>query len=164
MKIQRIVLAGENNKETRPSTALEEKILSIPIMPGMPSGVKIVFPEEGDQGPTKIPGEILMSLLLSTLLWRIIFFFDLTLNRISFYRDFSTVVKDLISFIRCEIFSNNVSLIFMYTGPAPMKKKKKKKKERREKGDRKRGKEKERNEKKLKKKRKVISFTRFYRA
>ncbi|XP_011500078.1 PREDICTED: dnaJ homolog subfamily B member 13-like [Ceratosolen solmsi marchali] len=59
MKIQRIVLVGENNKETAPSTALEEKILSIPIMPGMPPGAKIVFPEEGDQGPTKIPADVI---------------------------------------------------------------------------------------------------------
>lgn len=67
MKIQRLVLVGDdddgdNNKEKTMSsksrsTALEEKILSIPIMPGMPSGAKIVFPEEADQGPTKIPGE-----------------------------------------------------------------------------------------------------------
>ncbi|KAJ8669019.1 hypothetical protein QAD02_000278 [Eretmocerus hayati] len=63
MKIQRLVLVGgdgddcgdDNNKG---ATALEEKILSIPIMPGMPSGMKIVFPEEGDQGPTKIPADV----------------------------------------------------------------------------------------------------------
>lgn len=33
------------------------KILTIPIKPGIPSGTRIVFPEEGDQGSTKIPGK-----------------------------------------------------------------------------------------------------------
>lgn len=71
MKIQRQVLVGggalgsgnkEKTLEQAGTTALEEKILSIPIMPGMPAGAKIVFPEEGDQGPTKIPGEIFLPL------------------------------------------------------------------------------------------------------
>ena len=61
MKIQRLVLhegggAGRDKEEVG-TTRPEEKILSIPIMPGMPPGARIVFPEEGDQGPTKIPGE-----------------------------------------------------------------------------------------------------------
>ncbi|XP_001601548.1 dnaJ homolog subfamily B member 13 isoform X2 [Nasonia vitripennis] len=67
MKIQRLVLVGDDDddddddkveRNKRRRTALEEKILSIPIMPGMPSGAKIVFPEEGDQGPTKIPADV----------------------------------------------------------------------------------------------------------
>jgi len=53
MKIQRLVLVG-NDKST---TVSMEKILTIPIKPGIPPGTKIVFPEEGDQGPTKIPGK-----------------------------------------------------------------------------------------------------------
>lgn len=58
MKIRRMVLVG-GEEEDAPTTKPEDKILSIPVMPGMPSGAKIVFPEEGDQSPTKIPGEIL---------------------------------------------------------------------------------------------------------
>lgn len=53
MKIQRSVLVG-NDKAT---TVSMEKILTIPIKPGIPPGTRIVFPEEGDQGPTKIPGK-----------------------------------------------------------------------------------------------------------
>jgi len=34
-----------------------EKILTIPIKPGLPAGTKIVFLEEGDQGPSKISGK-----------------------------------------------------------------------------------------------------------
>ncbi|XP_014209933.1 dnaJ homolog subfamily B member 13-like [Copidosoma floridanum] len=51
VKIERLVLEGA-------STTMEEKILSIPIMPGIPSGARIVFPEEGDQGPMKIPADV----------------------------------------------------------------------------------------------------------
>lgn len=53
MKIQRLVLVG-NDKST---TVLMGKILTIPIKPGIPPGTRIVFPEEGDQGPTRIPGK-----------------------------------------------------------------------------------------------------------
>lgn len=53
MKIQKLVLVG-NDKST---TVSMEKILTIPIKPGIPSGTRIVFPEEGDQGPTKVPGK-----------------------------------------------------------------------------------------------------------
>lgn len=52
MKIQRLVLVGEE----KAATELREKILTIHVKPGLPSGTKIIFPEEGDQGPTKIPG------------------------------------------------------------------------------------------------------------
>lgn len=51
MKIQRLVLVGEE----KAATELREKILTIHVKPGLPSGTKIIFPEEGDQGPTKIP-------------------------------------------------------------------------------------------------------------
>ncbi|XP_051176609.1 dnaJ homolog subfamily B member 13-like [Leptopilina boulardi] len=55
MKIQRLVLIGED----KATTEMNEKILTIHIKPGLPSGTKIVFPEEGDQGPTKIPADII---------------------------------------------------------------------------------------------------------
>ena len=54
MKIQRLILVDDDKSHT----VLREKILTIPIKPGLPAGIKIVFPEEGDQGPTKVPGKI----------------------------------------------------------------------------------------------------------
>ncbi|XP_012267290.2 dnaJ homolog subfamily B member 13-like [Athalia rosae] len=56
IKIQRSVLCGDGEGST---TVLREKILTIPIKPGLPSGTEILFPEEGDQGPTKIPADII---------------------------------------------------------------------------------------------------------
>ena len=53
IKIQRYVFA--NGQKT--DTVLREKILTIPIKPGLSTGTKITFPEEGDQGPGKIPGK-----------------------------------------------------------------------------------------------------------
>ena len=55
MKIQRLVLVGDD----KANTELREKILTIPIKPGLPTGTRIVFPEEGDQGPSKIPGKFI---------------------------------------------------------------------------------------------------------
>lgn len=57
MKIQRLVLVGDDKSTTVPM----EKILTIPIKPGIPAGIEIVFSEEGDQGPMKIPGKLLPS-------------------------------------------------------------------------------------------------------
>lgn len=54
MKIQRLVLVGDDKSKT----VTKEKILTIPIKPGIPTGTRIIFPEEGDQGPTKIPGKL----------------------------------------------------------------------------------------------------------
>lgn len=53
MKIQRLVLVGDDKS----TTVSMEKILTIPIKSGIPPGTRIVFPEEGDQGPTKVPGK-----------------------------------------------------------------------------------------------------------
>lgn len=53
MRIQKLVLVGDDKS----TTLSMEKILTIPIKPGIPAGTKIVFPEEGDQGPMKIPGK-----------------------------------------------------------------------------------------------------------
>ncbi|KAK9300328.1 hypothetical protein QLX08_006882 [Tetragonisca angustula] len=55
MKIQRLVLVGDDKSKT----VTKEKILTIPIKPGIPTGTRIVFPEEGDQGPTKIPADVI---------------------------------------------------------------------------------------------------------
>ncbi|XP_071870344.1 dnaJ homolog subfamily B member 13 [Bombus fervidus] len=55
MKIQRLVLVGDD----KTTTVTKEKILTIPIKPGIPTGTRIVFPEEGDQGPTKIPADVI---------------------------------------------------------------------------------------------------------
>ncbi|XP_076182245.1 dnaJ homolog subfamily B member 13 [Ptiloglossa arizonensis] len=55
MKIQRLVLVEDDKSRT----VTKEKILTIPIKPGIPSGTRIVFPNEGDQGPTKIPADVI---------------------------------------------------------------------------------------------------------
>ncbi|CAL7934854.1 unnamed protein product [Xylocopa violacea] len=55
MKIQRLVLVGDDKSKT----VVKEKILTIAIKPGIPTGTRIVFPEEGDQGPTKIPADVI---------------------------------------------------------------------------------------------------------
>lgn len=53
MKIQKLVLTGDDKS----TTMSMEKILTIPIKPGIPAGTRIVFSEKGDQRPTKIPGK-----------------------------------------------------------------------------------------------------------
>ena len=63
MKIQRLVLVEDDKSRT----VTKEKILTIPIKPGIPAGTRIVFPNEGDQGPTKIPGKRFLRLLLPIL-------------------------------------------------------------------------------------------------
>ncbi|KOC69454.1 DnaJ like protein subfamily B member 13 [Habropoda laboriosa] len=55
MKIQKLVLVGDDKSRT----VTKEKILTIPIKPGIPAGTRIMFPEEGDQGPTKIPADVI---------------------------------------------------------------------------------------------------------
>ncbi|KAK2588147.1 hypothetical protein KPH14_004197 [Odynerus spinipes] len=54
MKIQRQVFVGCDKIRTEP----KEEILTIPIKPGIPTGTKIVYPEMGDQGPAKIPADV----------------------------------------------------------------------------------------------------------
>lgn len=44
--------------ETRTKTELRDRILVVPIRPGIKTGCRILFPGEGDRGPTKIPGDI----------------------------------------------------------------------------------------------------------
>ncbi|KAK0086549.1 hypothetical protein PV325_002997 [Microctonus aethiopoides] len=41
------------------NTILKEKILHVPIKPGLPTATEIVFTEEGDQGPNIIPADII---------------------------------------------------------------------------------------------------------
>lgn len=54
MKIKKQVLISA---ESGGQTELQEKILEVPIKPGMLQGAEIRFPQEGDQGPTVIPGK-----------------------------------------------------------------------------------------------------------
>lgn len=59
MKIHHLVFVSEDQSRTE----VREKILTIPIKPGIRTGVEIVFPEEGDQNPTHIPGERVRSVI-----------------------------------------------------------------------------------------------------
>lgn len=60
MKIQRLVFANDE----RVDTVLRDKILAIPVKPGLATGTEIVFAEEGDQGPSRIPGNVARKLSL----------------------------------------------------------------------------------------------------
>ncbi|KAK7869991.1 hypothetical protein R5R35_013757 [Gryllus longicercus] len=55
LKINRLELTGKNST----TTEMREKVLSVPIQPGIPTGTQITFPEEGDQGPTIIPADVI---------------------------------------------------------------------------------------------------------
>lgn len=57
IKISRKVLNDDGM-----STSSLEKILTIKVAPGWKHGTKIIFSKEGDQGPNKIPGEIIIQL------------------------------------------------------------------------------------------------------
>lgn len=52
MKIHRLIYIDEVEARTE----IKEKILTVPIKPGIRPGTEITFPEEGDQNPTQIPG------------------------------------------------------------------------------------------------------------
>lgn len=54
MKIQRLVFTDETCSELK----LKEKVLSIPFRPGIYPKTEIRFKEEGDQGPTRIPADV----------------------------------------------------------------------------------------------------------
>ncbi|XP_041971986.1 dnaJ homolog subfamily B member 13-like [Aricia agestis] len=54
MKIQRLVFTDESCSELK----LREKVLSIPFPPGIYTNTEIRFKEEGDQGPTRIPADV----------------------------------------------------------------------------------------------------------
>lgn len=53
MKIHRLTFV--DNKRT--VTDIREKILTIPIKPGIKPNTEIIFPEEGDENPAFIPGK-----------------------------------------------------------------------------------------------------------
>ncbi|XP_050667444.1 dnaJ homolog subfamily B member 13-like [Leptidea sinapis] len=55
MKIQRLVFTDESCSNLN----LREKVLSIPIKPGIYPNTEIRFKEEGDQGPTRIPADVI---------------------------------------------------------------------------------------------------------
>lgn len=55
MKIQRLVFTDETCSELK----LREKVLSIPIKPGIYPNTEVTFKEEGDQGPTRIPADVI---------------------------------------------------------------------------------------------------------
>jgi DnaJ homolog subfamily B member 13 len=55
MKIQRLVFTDESCSELK----LREKVLSIPIKPGTYPNTEVRFKEEGDQGPTRIPADVI---------------------------------------------------------------------------------------------------------
>lgn len=55
MKIQRLVFTDESCAELK----LREKVLSIPIRPGIYPNTEVRFKEEGDQGPTRIPADVI---------------------------------------------------------------------------------------------------------
>lgn len=52
MKINRLVYIGQDDTKTE----IKEKILTVPIKPGLHPGTYIKYTEEGDQNPTQIPG------------------------------------------------------------------------------------------------------------
>lgn len=52
MKIHHLVYINEEKSQTE----VKEKILTVPIKPGVTAGTEIMFPEEGDQSPAQIPG------------------------------------------------------------------------------------------------------------
>lgn len=55
MKIQKLTYIDEEKIRTE----VKEKILSIPIKPGIRPGTQIVFPEEGDQNPAQISADVI---------------------------------------------------------------------------------------------------------
>ncbi|KAF7283449.1 hypothetical protein GWI33_000533 [Rhynchophorus ferrugineus] len=55
MKIHRLTFINEKHNKTE----VKEKILTIPIKPGIKAGTEIIFPEEGDQNPAYIPADVI---------------------------------------------------------------------------------------------------------
>ncbi|KAG5889018.1 hypothetical protein JTB14_033947 [Gonioctena quinquepunctata] len=55
MKIQRLVFTGVEEERTE----IKEKILNVPIKPGIRPKTEIVFPNEGDQNPAQIPADVI---------------------------------------------------------------------------------------------------------
>lgn len=55
MKIKRLEYVGPEKARTE----VKEKILSVPIKPGIKAGTEIIFPEEGDRNPTIISADVI---------------------------------------------------------------------------------------------------------
>lgn len=53
------ILRHEFVDEFQKKTEVKEIALSVPIAPGIIEGTRLVFPESGDQGPTRIPADII---------------------------------------------------------------------------------------------------------
>ncbi|XP_030753633.1 dnaJ homolog subfamily B member 13-like isoform X2 [Sitophilus oryzae] len=58
MKIHRLTFINEECTKTD----VREKILTIPIKPGIRAGTEIIFPEEGDQNPAHIPADVIFTI------------------------------------------------------------------------------------------------------
>ncbi|CAH1114317.1 unnamed protein product [Psylliodes chrysocephalus] len=54
MKIHRLVFTNAE----RTTTEVKEKILNVPIKPGIKAKTEIIFPDEGDQNPATIPADV----------------------------------------------------------------------------------------------------------
>ncbi|XP_034943847.1 dnaJ homolog subfamily B member 13-like [Chelonus insularis] len=57
IKIRKLIFADAEKSHT----FLKEKILTVPIKPGLPTGTEIIFTEEGDQRPNRIPADIIFT-------------------------------------------------------------------------------------------------------
>ncbi|EFA03257.1 dnaJ homolog subfamily B member 13 [Tribolium castaneum] len=55
MKIHRLVYINDEKTKTK----VKEKILTIPIKPGVRPGTELVFPEEGDQSSNHVPADVI---------------------------------------------------------------------------------------------------------
>lgn len=53
------IMRHECVNEMKGDTQIKERWLNVPFKPGTASGTTIRFPEEGDQGPTRIPADII---------------------------------------------------------------------------------------------------------
>lgn len=53
----------EFTDETRTTTEMRERILTIPIRPGIATGCRITFPGEGDRHPLKRPADIVFKVV-----------------------------------------------------------------------------------------------------
>jgi DnaJ homolog subfamily B member 13 len=59
LKVERLELVDDMQCKTE----LREKLLVINFPPGVLHGTRFVFPEEGDQGPTRIPADIVFTVV-----------------------------------------------------------------------------------------------------
>lgn len=55
MTIPRLEFVDEEQEEVE----LRDFTIEMQIKPGIPEGTRLIFPEAGDQGPTKIPADVI---------------------------------------------------------------------------------------------------------